>query len=64
MALMEVKMNKYVIKYKDDKSVTVEAKNLEDAIDRFKKLQIETATMEITLTTVYEDYIKNKKKES
>jgi hypothetical protein len=64
MALMEVKMNKYVIKYKDDKSVTVEAKNLEDAIDRFKKLQIETATMEITLTTVYEDYIKNMKKES
>jgi hypothetical protein len=64
MALMEVKMNKYVIKYKDDKSVTVEAKNLEDAIDKFKKLQIETATMEITLTTVYEDYIKNKKKES
>ena len=61
---MEVKMNKYVIKYKDDKSVTVEAKNLEDAIDRFKKLQIETATMEITLTTVYEDYIKNKKKKS
>ena len=61
---MEAKMNKYVIKYKDDKSVTVEAKNLEDAIDRFKKLQIETATMEITLTTVYEDYIKNKKKES
>jgi hypothetical protein len=64
MALMEVKMNKYVIKYKDDKSVTVEAKNLEDAIDRFKKLQIETATMEITLTTVYEDYIKNMKKGS
>ena len=60
---MEVKMNKYVIKYKDDKSVTVEAKNLEDAIDRFKKLQIETATMEITLTTVYEDYIKHKKRE-
>jgi hypothetical protein len=46
------------------KVYTVEAKNLEDAIDRFKKLQIETATMEITLTTVYEDYIKNKKKES
>jgi hypothetical protein len=64
MALMEVKMNKYVIKYKDDKSVTVEAKNLEDAIDKFKKLQIETATMEITLTTVYEDYIKNMKKGS
>jgi hypothetical protein len=64
MALMEVKMNKYVIKYKDDKSITVEAKNLEDAIDRFKQLRIETATMEITLTTVYEDYIKNKKKES
>jgi hypothetical protein len=61
---MEVKMNKYVIKYKDDKSVTVEAKNLEDAIDRFKELRIETATMEITLTTVYEDYIKNMKKGS
>jgi hypothetical protein len=30
------------------------ARNLEDAIDRFKKLQIETATMEITVTTVYE----------
>ena len=61
---MEVKMNKYVIKYKDNKSITVEAKNFEDAIDRFKELRIETATMEITLTTVYEDYIKNKKKES
>lgn len=61
---MEVKMNKYVIKYKNDKSITVKAKNLEDAIDRFKELRIETATMEITLTTVYEDYIKNKQKES
>ena len=60
---MEVKMNKYVIKYKDDKSVTVEAKNLEDAIDRFKLLRIETATKEIRVMTAWERYNKHKQRE-
>jgi hypothetical protein len=60
---MEVELNKYVIKYEDGKSVSVSAKNLEEALDRFKELRIETATMEIRVTTVYERYNKHKKKE-
>ena len=61
---MEVEMNKYVIKYEDGKSVTVSAKNLEEALDRFKELRIETATREIRVMSAWERYNKHKKKES
>lgn len=64
MVLMEVEMNKYVIKYEDGKSVSVSAKNLEDAIDRFKELRIETATKEIRVMSSWEMFNKHKEKES
>ena len=61
---MEVQLNKYVIKYEDGKSVSVSAKNLEDAIDRFKELRIETATKEIRVMSSWEMFNKHKEKES
>ena len=60
---MEVEMNKYVIKFEDGKSVTVSAKNLEEALDRFKGLRIETATKEIRVMTAWERYNKHKQRE-
>ena len=61
---MEVEMNKYVIKYEDGKSVSVTAKNLEEALDRFKELRIETATKEIRVMSAWERYNKHKQRES
>jgi hypothetical protein len=63
MALMEVEMNKYVIKFEDGKSVIVSANNLEEAIDKFKELRIETATKEIRVMSSYDLYNKNKAKQ-
>ena len=60
---MEVEMNKYVIKYEDGKSVSVSAKNLEEALDRFKELRIETATKEIRVMSAWERYNKHKQRE-
>ena len=61
---MEVEMNKYEIKYEDGKSVSVTAKNLEEALDRFKELRIETATKEIRVISAWERYNKHKERES
>jgi len=63
MVLMEVEMNKYVIKFEDGKSVTVSANNLEEAIDRFKELRIETATKEIRVMSSYDLYNRHKAKQ-
>ena len=60
---MEVETNKYVIKFEDGKSVIVSANNLEEAIDRFKELRIETATKEIRVMSSYDLYNKNKAKQ-
>ena len=60
---MEVEMNKYVIKYEDGKSVTVTARNLEDALEEFKLLRIETATREIRVMSAWERYNKHKQRE-
>ena len=60
---MEVEMNKYVIKFEDGKSVTVTARNLEDALEEFKLLRIETATKEIRVMSAWERYNKHKQKE-
>lgn len=60
---MEVELNKYVIKYDDGKSVSVSAKNLEEALDRFKELRIETATKEIRVMSSWEMFNKHKRKE-
>jgi hypothetical protein len=61
--IMEVEMNKYVIQYENGRSVTVTARNLEDALEEFKLLRIETATREIRVMTAWERYNKHKKKE-
>ena len=61
---MEVEMKKYEIKYEDGKSVSVTAKNLEEALDRFKELRIETATKEIRVMSAWERYNKHKQRES
>lgn len=63
MVLMEVELNKYVIKYEDGKTVSVSANNLEEAIDRFKELRIETATKEIRVMSSFDLYNKHKTKE-
>ena len=47
-------MNKYVIQYENGRSVTVTARNLEDALEEFKLLRIETATREIRVMTAWE----------
>lgn len=60
---MEVELNKYVIKYDDGKSVSVSAKNLEEALDRFKELRIETATKEIRVMSSWEMFNKHKAKD-
>ena len=60
---MEVEMNKYVIKFEDGKSVTVTARNLEDALEEFKLLRIETATREIRVMSAWERYNKHKQRE-
>lgn len=60
---MEVELNKYVIKYDDGKSVSVSAKNLEEALDRFKELRIETATKEIRVMSSWEMFNKHKGKD-
>ena len=57
-------MNKYVIKFEDGKSVSVSAKNLEEAIERFKELRIETATKEIRVLSSWEMFNKHKQKDS
>ena len=56
-------MNKYVIKFEDGKSVTVTARNLEDALEEFKLLRIETATKEIRVMSAWERYNKHKQRE-
>ena len=60
---MEVEIYKYVIKFEDGKSVTVTARNLEDALEEFKLLRIETATKEIRVMTAWERYNKHKQRE-
>jgi hypothetical protein len=61
---MEVEMNKYIIKYEDGKSVSVTAKNLEEALEIFKEQKIETATKEIRVMSAWERYNKHKERES
>jgi len=59
--VMEVQMKKYMIKYENGNKVLVSAKNLEEALEEFKALRIETATKEIRVLSNYEIYNKHKK---
>jgi hypothetical protein len=45
---MEVKTNRFIIKYKEG-IVSVAAKNVAEAIERFKELRIETSAKELTI---------------
>lgn len=59
---MEVELKKYEIKYEDGRKVLVSARNLEDAIEEFKNLRIETATKEIRVMSTWELYNNHKNK--
>jgi uncharacterized protein YlzI (FlbEa/FlbD family) len=61
MVLMEVEMNKYVIQFENGRKVIVSADSLEEAIDRFKELFIDTERREIRVMSAYEMYNKRKK---
>jgi hypothetical protein len=52
---MEVKTNRYIIKYKEG-FVNVQANNVEEAIQRFKELRIETSAKELTIVPSDEMY--------
>jgi len=52
---MEVKTNRYIIKYKEG-FVNVTANNVEEAIQRFKELRIETSAKELTIVPSDEMY--------
>ena len=52
---MEVKANRYIIKYKEG-FVNVPANNVEEAIERFKELRIETSAKELTIVPSDEMY--------
>ena len=57
---MEVEMKKYMIQYENGNKVLVSANNLEEALEEFKALRIETATKEIRVLSNYEVYHKHK----
>ena len=48
MALMEVKTNRFIIKYREG-IVSVAANDVAEAIERFKELRIETSAKELTI---------------
>jgi hypothetical protein len=52
---MEVKEKRYVIRYKEG-TVSVAGNNIEEAIEEFKKLRIETSAKEITIVPADEMY--------
>ena len=52
---MEVKEKRYVIRYKEG-TVSVPGNNIEEAIEEFKKLRIETSAKEITIVPADEMY--------
>jgi len=52
---MEVKEKRYVIRYKEG-TVSVPSNNIEEAIEEFKKLRIETSAKEITIVPADEMY--------
>jgi hypothetical protein len=56
---MDVKTNRFIIKYKEG-FVNVPANNVEEAIERFKELRIETSAKEITIVPADEIYKRHK----
>ncbi len=56
---MEVKTNRFIIKYKEG-IVSVPANDVAEAIERFKELRIETSAKELTIVPADEMYKRNK----
>ena len=56
---MEIKMKRYVIKYKEG-ICSVSANNVEEAIERFKELRIETSAKELTIVPAEDVYKRHK----
>jgi hypothetical protein len=55
MVLMEVKINRFIIKYKEG-IVSVAANDVAEAIEKFKELRIETSAKELTIVPADEMY--------
>jgi hypothetical protein len=58
---MEELENKYIIMYENGRIVEVLADNLENAIEQFKELKLDTESKEIRVLSAYEMYKNNKK---
>jgi len=58
---MEKVEQKYIMCYEDGKKVIVSAQSLEDAIERFKELRIDTESKEIIVMSAQEMYNQHKK---
>ena len=52
---MEVKINRFIIKYKEG-IVSVAANDVAEAIEKFKELRIETSAKELTIVPADEMY--------
>jgi hypothetical protein len=53
---MEKIENKYIIMYENGRIVEVLADNLENAIEQFKELKLDTESKEIRVLSAYEMY--------
>ena len=58
---MEKVEQKYIMCYEDGRKVIVSAQSLEDAIERFKELRIDTESNEIIVMSAQEMYNQHKK---
>jgi hypothetical protein len=58
---MEKVEKKYIMCYEDGRKVIVSAQSLEDAIERFKELRIDTESKEIIVMSAQEMYNQHKK---
>lgn len=58
---MEKIENKYIIMYENGRIVEVLADNLENAIEQFKELKIDTESKEIRVLSAYEMYNEHNK---
>jgi len=58
---MEKVEQKYIMCYEDGRKVIVSAQSLEDAIERFKELRIDTESKEIIVMSAQEMYNQHKK---
>jgi len=58
---MEKVEQKFIICYEDGRKVIVSSQSLEDAIERFKELRIDTESKEIIVMSAQEMYNHHKK---